>query len=117
LVTLDANGAPLTPALFAKAYKEARKLAPARFLTLRVNPAVFEKLLDDTEDVKEIVQAGTFPGHLGRSVTKIACVAAPNGLGDGVEVKQDKECLQSQIEFQIHGSTELIVEHLATNAD
>lgn len=105
--TINVNGARLTLALFIKTYRAARKLAPARFLTMRIHPSTFEYLNRLHEDVTEIVQVGETVGHLGKRVTKIACVPAANGLGDGVTVNQDAEADPSKIEFQIHGATEL----------
>lgn len=113
---IDACGARLTLALFVKAYKDARKLAPARFLQLRIHPDVLETLIDDAEKITEIVQFGSFNGHLGKQVTKVACVAAPNGLGDGMIVVADKEVSRAKLEFQIHGVTELELRNLGNDA-
>ena len=110
--TIDAGGQPLSLALFIKAYKAARKLAPARFLTLRIHPRTFEDLNELHKELAEVVQVGEMVGHLGKRITRIACVPAPNGLGDGVTVNQDKECEQSRVEFQIHGAVELEVVNL-----
>jgi hypothetical protein len=110
--SIDANGGRLTLAVFIKAYKEARKLAPARFLQLRIHPDVLERLIDEAEGVTEIVQFGTFTGHLGKQVTKVACVAAPNGLGDGMQIAPDEKADPTRLEFQIHGVTELEVKNL-----
>ena len=114
--TIDANGARLTVPLFIKAFKAAKKLAPARFLTLRVHPDVWLRFGQEHEEHTEIVQVGTFTGHLGKQITRVACVAAPNGLGDGVQVNQDKEADPTRLEFQIHGATELEVVGLAATA-
>lgn len=111
--TIDAGGRPLGLALFIQAFKAAKKLSPARFLTLRIHPRTFAELNELHKDVTEIVQVGEMVGHLGKKVTRIACVPAPNGLGDGVIVNKDSECEQSRFEFQIHGATELEVVNLA----
>jgi hypothetical protein len=114
--TIDASGQPLTLATFIKAYKAARKLAPVRFLQLRIHPEVLERLIDEAEEITEIVQFGSFTGHLGKQQTKVACVAAPNGLGDGMVVEQDKAADPRRLEFQIHGATELEVINLDEHA-
>lgn len=111
--TIDAQGQPLGLALFIKAFKAAKKLAPARFLTLRIHPRTFEELNELHKELTEIVQVGEMTGNLGKRVTRIACVPAPNGLGDGVIVKQDEDCEPSRFEFQIHGATELEVVNLS----
>ena len=105
--TLDVNGSRLTLAIFIKAYREARKLAPARFLTLRINPSTFDQLVAECADVAEVVQIGDTPGPLGKKVTRVACVPAPTGVGDGVAIVKDKEADPSKLEFKIHGITEL----------
>lgn len=73
---------------------------------MRINPRTFALLNELHKDVTEIVQVGSMVGHLGKRVTRIACVAAPNALGDGVLVNEDIGCETTRIEFQIHGATE-----------
>ena len=115
--TIDANGARLTVPLFIRAFKAAKKLSPARFLSLRVHPDAWERFSAEHEGLTEIVQIGSFTGHLGKRITRVACVPAPNGLGDGVQVNEDKEADPTRLEFQIHGATELEVVHLAEPAN
>lgn len=110
--TFAAGGARLTLAMFAEAYRAARKLAPARFLTLRIHPQTFITLKADCEQVSEIVQIGEQVGHLGKKIIKVACVKAANGLGDGVTVNLDEQADPSKVEFQIHGTTECELVHL-----
>lgn len=113
--TIDAGGQALSLALFIKVFKAAKKLAPARFLTLRIHPLTFQELNELHEHITDVIQVGEMVGHLGKKVTRIACVPAPNGLGDGVIVNQDKECEPTRIEFQIHGAVELELVNLDTS--
>ena len=115
--TIDAQNQPLGLALFIKAYRAARKLAPARFLTLRAHPLTFEKLVDECAEVGEVVQVGAINGHLGKQVVKVACVPATNGLGDGVTVVTDLKADKGRLEFQIHGVAELEVVNLYVEPD
>lgn len=112
MITIDANGARLSLAIFTKAYKEARKLAPARFLTLRMHPSTFDALVAECADVAEVVQIGDTPGPLGRKVTRVACVPAPTGVGDGVAIKKDDKADATKLEYLIHGIPELTVINL-----
>jgi len=109
LQTVDAQGQPLTLALFIKNYDAAKKLAPARFLVLRIHPFALKRLMAESEGLAKVVQFGSFVGHLGKQQLKCACVAAPNGLGDGVRIEEDRACPVNKLEFQIHGATELEV--------
>src|SRR5438067_2005955 len=110
--TIDANQQPLGVPLFIKAYRAARKIAPARFLTIRIHPELFAQFNREHAELTEVVQVGSFTGHLGKPVTKIACVPAANGLGDGVIVKEDLQMSTSRLEFQLHGVTELEIINL-----
>jgi len=109
---IDAKGQALSLALFIEAYRAARKLVPARFLVLRISPGMFEHLKRECEAVTEVVQIGEQVGHLGKVVTRIACVKPASGLGDGVSVNQDKECGPSRMEFLVHGAVEIEVVNL-----
>lgn len=88
--------------MVAKAYKEATKLAPPRFMTLRLHPT----RLKEVEDLSSVIslQLGIVIGNLGKRTTKLACVSAPNGISQGITVKPDPEVGMSKLLFEIHGN-------------
>lgn len=79
---------------------------------MRIHPDTFNTIERECAAVAEVVQIGSFTGHLGKQMTRIACVPAPNGLSDGVQVKQDVDLAKNRIEFHIHGIAELVLENL-----
>jgi hypothetical protein len=109
--TINCAGAKFTPQLFIKLYAEARKLSPARFMTLLIPPNRYRQLYAFAE-VPEAIQMGSTPGPLGRPIERVCCVKYPSGLGDGMGIKQDENMDKNSLVFSIHGQPELIVEGL-----
>lgn len=107
--TLDCKGSPLRLGLFIKAYLEALKLAPGRFLTLRIHPDTWHTIVADAEELTHVVHSTEILGPLGRRLIKVACVPAPKAIGEGVTVAEDKETDPRRFIFEIHGSAELEV--------
>lgn len=112
MITINATGAMMHAELFIQCYWEARKLAPARFLTLRLTPAMY-KSIEKASQAPEVIQIGSQPGPLGTLVQKIACVKPANGTGDGITIVQDEKADPNRLVFEIHGSPELEVINLA----
>jgi hypothetical protein len=108
---VDATGAALTPKLFITSYREAKKLAPPRFLTLRLHPSLYARLYA-IADVPESIQIGPTLGPMGRPIMRVACIKPPLGVNDGVEIVQDDKADPTRMEFLIHGILELVVEHI-----
>lgn len=111
--TIDLNGLPLSLGMFIRAYGEALKLAPGRFLTLRVFPRTWETITRLAEEITHVVHQQEIAGPLGRRLLKVACVPAPNSIGEGITVERDEKADPGKLEFEIHGSTELIVQNFA----
>src|SRR6266478_2343536 len=100
--TIDAEGAGLNPILFIGLYREARKLAPARFMTLRMHPDRYAELYK-IADVPESIQLGVTPGPLGKMIMRVCCVKPPLGVSDGIAIEQVPEMETNRLEFCIHG--------------
>lgn len=101
----------LHPTLFIGIYKEAKTLAPPRFLTLRLHPDRYAEIYKMAE-VPESIQMGNTPGPLGKQIMRVACIKPPMGVGDGMAVIQDPNCGPDTLTFEIHGVPELIIEGL-----
>jgi hypothetical protein len=109
MVTIDAQGLPISLGLFIRAYQEALKLAPGRFLTLRLNPLLWDQLESQAEEITHVVHSQEAVGPLGKKILKVACVPAPNALGEGIAVERDKKTDPGKMSFEIHGTEELVV--------
>lgn len=109
--TIDAQGKPLTAALFIEVYHAARNLAPPRFLTLRLNPARLEDL-NGIASIPEVVHVGPTPGPLGKKILRVQCVRAPEGVSDGIAIETDEKMDATKLSFEIHGIEEMAVVNL-----
>src|SRR5271155_696639 len=110
--TVDTNGARLNPKLFISIFRDVVKLAPARFLTMRLHTDRYKELYA-LADIPESIQVGTVPGMLGRVVTKVNCVKPPVGVNDGIMLIIDPKADPDKLEFSIHGIPEYVVKNLA----
>ena len=113
--TFDAKGSALTPILFIKIYGIARKLAPPRFLTMRLNKDRYDELYKCAEP-EESIQLGSTAGPLGTVVMRVHCVRPPLGVADGIAIKIDPKMEPDELVFERHGQIEFVVENLAHNA-
>ena len=109
--TFDAQGQALNPILFITIYRDAKKLAPARFMTLRLHPDMYAELYK-LADIPESIQMGVTPGPLGKMIMRVACIKPPLGVADGIAIEQDPKMDPSRMEFCIHGILELAVENI-----
>jgi hypothetical protein len=110
--TVDANGVQLNPKLFIRIFRDVVKLAPARFIILRLHLARYNDLYN-LADIPESIQVGSVPGMLGRMVTKVNCIKPPMGVSDGIAIIIDSRMDPDKLEFSIHGIPEYIVKNLA----
>lgn len=106
--TLDMAGAVFNAHTFIKVYKEAKKLAPPRFLTLHMNPDMYRDLYALAE-IPESIQLGPTPGPLGTIIMRVACIKPLLGVSDGISVVQDDKINVGRMIFTIHGIPELEV--------
>ncbi|MBU6231671.1 hypothetical protein KGP36_03300 [Patescibacteria group bacterium] len=113
MFTVNAAGAKLTPTLFIDLYHRAKKLAPPRFLTLRIHPDRYKELYALAE-IPESIQIGPTPGPLGRQIVRVACIKPPLGVADGIAIQLDDKADPSKMVFEIHGIAEMIVDNLLT---
>lgn len=104
-------GALLHHKLFIEVYGIARKMSPARFLTLRLHPDKYVELFK-LADIPESIQLGPAPGRLGKQIIRVACIKPPMGVSDGMTVLQDDKVSPNKLVFEIHGIPELVVENL-----
>lgn len=111
--TIDCQNQGLSLGLFIRAYQEALKLAPGRFLILRVFPRTWEAISLQAEEITHVVHQQEILGPLGRRLLKVACVPAPNAIGEGVTVAQDAKANPAELVFEIHGIAELTVRNFA----
>jgi|ERR1700675_1259612 len=111
---IDMAGVRLNPKLFIKVFRDVVKLAPARFLTLRIHPDRYKELYA-LADVPETILLGSVPGMLGRMVLKVNCIKPPSSVGDGITIIQDRETPPDQLVFLIHGIPDMIIQNLAVN--
>lgn len=109
--TVDCKGAKLSPKLFITIYTQAKKLAPPRFLTLKLHPDVYQSLFE-LADVPESIQLGIVPGPMGKQITKINCIKPPLGVSDGCTVVQDSTITADRLVFSIHGIDEISFENI-----
>jgi hypothetical protein len=109
--TLKMGGVKLTPKLFIELYAEAKKLAPPRFMTLRLHPDKYNELYI-LADVPESIQLGPTLGPLGKRIMRVCCVRGPIGVSDGIAINQDPKCDKDKLFFEIHGLPELVIEEL-----
>ena len=112
MITIDAAGAQFSAEKFIEWFREAKKLAPARFLSLRLTPFRYQELLSVSQ-APEVIQIGNTPGPLGINIQRVACVKPANGTGDGITIVQDEKADPKRLVFEIHGSPELEVINLA----
>jgi len=101
----------LTQSVFVEIYDAARKLSPARFLTLKMHPKKYLELFDMA--LPASVQMGDTTGPLGKRIVRVVCVKLPQNVEQGVAIEQDAKMDQSKLIFEIHGIPELVVENLA----
>lgn len=106
--TLDASGAKLNALLFIEAFETAKKLAPARFLTMRLHPDRWGDI-NRYAVIPQSIQVGDTPGPLGLHVTRINCIKPPLGVSDGIVVKVDDKADPDKLYFSIHGVLEFVV--------
>jgi hypothetical protein len=109
---VDAQGARLDAKLFIASYLAIIKLAPARFLTLRLHPDVY-KAIFALADIPMSIQVGNVPGPIGRQVLKVACIKPPMGVNDGITIVQDPKADPTKLEFLLHGVLAAVVENIA----
>ena len=112
MIAHDAQGRHLTAMLFIEAFHEAQKLAPARFLTLRLTPDRYRELCECAE-APEVIQLGVTPGPLGKQVMRVACVKPPAGFEHGIAIEQDAKADPSKLVFEIHRIPEYELTNLA----
>ena len=108
---LDAEGQKLSAMLFIRAFAEARKLAPPRYLALRLTPDLYKALLSVAE-APEVIQLGRAPGRPGQTVLKVNCVKPPFGIGDGIEIQAADDAAAGTLQFLLHGIAEFEVVNL-----
>jgi hypothetical protein len=108
--TFNMAGAKLGPITFIQIYEEAQKLAPPRFLAIRMHPDRYQDIYQMALPTKSI-QLGLTPGPLGKSIMRVACIKPPTGVNDGMTVIQDQTLDPLQLIFDIHGITEMVVEN------
>ena len=110
--TINATGSQLTPELFINTFREAKKLSPARFMTLRIHPTRYHTLYA-IASVPESIQIGTVMGPLGKPVVRVNSIKPPIGVNDGVAVIVDPKADPTKLVWEIHGIPELVLENLA----
>lgn len=113
--TINAQGASVTAKWFIDLYHEARKIAPPRYLTIRLNQDRYNELYK-LADIPESIQVGYTPGPLGKRIMRVTCVKPPLGVGDGIAIQVDHTMPPDRIEISVHGIPEMIIEGLAHNA-
>ena len=110
--TFDACGAVFSPKMFIDIFQSVKKVAPPRFLTLRLHPDRYKDLFR-MADIPMSIQLGNVPGPVpGRSVVRVNCIKPPMGVQDGITLVQDEEVDPTQLIFEIHGIAELIVRNI-----
>lgn len=109
MVILKMEGRKFSPLMFIELYKEARKLAPPRFLTLRLHPNRYKELYAFAE-IPESIQIGNTLGPMGRILVRVCCVRAALGVADGIVIREDDTCPLDTLYFDIHGQPELVVQ-------
>lgn len=109
---IDAQGARLDAKLFIQYFREARKVAPPRFLTLRLHPDRYKELVS-LADIPESIQLGPTPGPMGRTVMRVNCIKPPLGVSDGIAIAQDANMPSGKIIIEVHGVAEIVIQNLA----
>lgn len=104
---IDAQGATLDAMEIISLYAKARKLAPPRFLTMKVHPETWKHIQDQAIPT-HVIQYGDTPGPVGTKIRRMACVMPPNGISDGIAVKEDPLLKTGEIVIEIHGIPEII---------
>src|ERR1700675_3985441 len=89
-------------------YNKARKLAPPRFLTIRVHPDTWKHVMSESEPT-HVIQYGDTPGPLGKKILRLACVKPPSGIMDGIAIVMDDKTEVGSIVLEIHGIPEIIM--------
>jgi hypothetical protein len=108
----NAMGARLNAKLFINTFDLAKKIAPPRFLTLRLHPDRYKELYA-LADVPKSIQLGMVQGPLGKRIWKVNVITPPMGVVDGMDIKQDSETDPTKLVFEVHGIPELVLENLA----
>ena len=108
---LKMGGKKFSPLMFINLYAEAKKLAPPRFLSLRLHPDRYKELYGFA-DVPQSIQLGPTVGPLGSVLYRVCCIRPPLGVSDGIAIKQDPACEMDKLYFEIHGQPELVIEEL-----
>lgn len=109
---IEKNGEALTPTLFIEIFHEAKKIAPPRFLSLRLNKVKYDEIQRFAE-VPESIQMGQVLGNLGKKVTRISCIKPPMGVSDGILMVIDPEVEPDMLVFEIHGIPEYVIRGLS----
>jgi hypothetical protein len=104
---LDMQGAKLDAMEIISLYSKARKLAPPRFLTMRLHPDTW-KWIDVQSTPTHVIQYGDTPGPVGSRIRRLACVMPPSGIADGIAVKEDSTLAPGEIVIEIHGVAEQV---------
>jgi hypothetical protein len=104
---IDRGGLYLSPMEIIKLYQEARKLAPPRFLTMKLHPDTWSHI-DGESTPTHVIQHGDTPGPVGTRIRRLACVMPPSGIADGIAVKEDSTLAQGEIVIEIHGVPEKV---------
>lgn len=101
------QGAKLDAMEIISLYGKARKLAPPRFLTMRLHPDTWRHIESQAVPT-HVIQYGDTPGPVGTRIRRMACVQAPNGVNDGIAVKEDNTLAPGEIVVEIHGIAEIV---------
>jgi hypothetical protein len=105
---LDMGGTFLGPMEVINLYNKARKLAPPRFLIMRVNPITWSHI-EDQAIPTHVIQYGDTPGPMGRTVLRLACVKPAPAIADGIAVVKDTNTEVGDVVFEIHGVPEIVM--------
>jgi hypothetical protein len=100
-------GASLDAMAIIDLYNKARKLAPPRFLTIRVHPDTWKHVESESEPT-HVIQYGDTPGPLGKKILRLACVKPPSGIADGISIVMDPKVDVGEIILEIHGIPEQV---------
>lgn len=104
---LDKGGVYLSPMEIISLYQAARKLAPPRFLTMKVHPDTWKHIEGEAVPT-HVIQYGDTPGPVGTKIRRMACVMPPSGIADGIAVKEDSTLKPGEIVIEIHGVAEQV---------
>lgn len=98
---LDLQGGQFNELAFIKIYRAAVKLAPTRYMQLRMHPDRYTDL-GRMAQMPEHIQIGSVPAPLGRSVMRVCSMQVPNGVPNGIEIIQDEKFPADEIQLEIH---------------